>query len=372
MQLSGKITHSVVTFLEQQGEDITSLQECTDVSMSFFCDPSSWLEADKMEDFLHQVNQLHQGKYPSLMKSAGHKAAQLKAWGVLDNVLNMMSGPDKIFHKPQKFLTYFVNVQESQAQEQPATTPVSVSASASAAPVPAQSSAFQIPNDLLQRPLALEYLIAAFEALPTFMQQPAYRIQQKGAQLILMQASEPLEVEPRTDAAAEPVKKPLAGAPVRGRALKEAGSTDVASKEVSVEVQGSASSPVSQPVLDMVEKTQATLEQQQHLMLSKGDEMNKLLLATAADFLTLSEHFTKARQLIWHLSQSSKSGDKASESNWLQQLDWSAADEGFNRVLFHGVEQLEKAQRLLRPLQYKSKAEREEVCRQFDLFDLEK
>ena len=93
----------MVSFLDEKGEDITGLQELSDVSTSFFCDPSSWLEADKLEDFLCQIYQLHQSKYPNLMQSVGHEAAQLKAWGVLDNVLNMISEPDTIFHKPQKF-----------------------------------------------------------------------------------------------------------------------------------------------------------------------------------------------------------------------------------------------------------------------------
>ena len=496
----------MVSFLDEKGEDITGLQELSDVSTSFFCDPSSWLEADKLEDFLCQIYQLHQSKYPNLMQSVGHEAAQLKAWGVLDNVLNMISEPDTIFHKPQKFLAYFVNVSTAGGQKPggqragasvlgnsgapalDAPTAVANPAPTGTAMAPHSSShtpasyRLEIPEELLQHPLALQYVIASFEALPTFMHQPLYKITQQGTSLVVEAASQapaaaavsaenvapppalPTVSEegarpastPATEAAAPAAASPVAtarpatsqtatpetvistaesssAAAAASQAAASQSATPQAAASQASTSQASTSSvatppsstsqaavsqvvddpaqdascddmsrhtqkpieaalaasdmqAVRQPLLDMLEKTQATLGgENHHLSLSRGDEMNAHLLKAAADLSILSECFTRARQLIWHLSQNLDTSTSPSGSTppsksqalnikqLFEQFEWQEADERFNKVLFHGVEQLEKAQRLLRPMRRAvEKPPEGDVCRQFDLFDLEK
>jgi len=53
---SGKISHSVLKFLENRGLDLDGLYELTNLNVEFLNDPTSWLDAHQMEDFLFQVN----------------------------------------------------------------------------------------------------------------------------------------------------------------------------------------------------------------------------------------------------------------------------------------------------------------------------
>ena len=340
----------------------------------------------------------------------------------------------------------------------------------------------EIPEELLQHPLALQYVIASFEALPTFMHQPLYKITQQGTSLVVEAASQapaaaavsaenvapppvlPTVSEevsqpastPATEAAAPAAASPVAtarpatsqtatpetvistaesssaaAAPSQAAASQDApfqaaasqAATSQAStssvatlpsstaqaaasqvvddpaqdascddmsrhtqKPIEAALAASDMQAVRQPLLDMLEKTQATLGgENHHLSLSRGDEMNAHLLKAAADLSILSECFTRARQLIWHLSQNLDTSTSPSGSTppsksqalntkqLFEQFEWQEADERFNKVLFHGVEQLEKAQRLLRPMRRGvMKPVEENQCRQFDLFDLEK
>ncbi len=55
MQFSGKITNSVITFLQQQGVEASQFYELTDMPVEFLKDPTCWLEAKKTEALLGQL-----------------------------------------------------------------------------------------------------------------------------------------------------------------------------------------------------------------------------------------------------------------------------------------------------------------------------
>src|SRR5262245_31058551 len=55
--VSCKITHSVMTYLDRRGEDLGELNDFCDWPTEFLRDPSSWLEADKMENLLKLIDQ---------------------------------------------------------------------------------------------------------------------------------------------------------------------------------------------------------------------------------------------------------------------------------------------------------------------------
>lgn len=154
MYFSSKISHSVLTYLEDEGEDLTGLMDVLGSHFEIMRDPSCWLTAPEMEFFLEKILQIYP-QHHDVLKLTGHKQPLLHAWGVLDSVLKMMTKPQEIFVQPQRFMSYFVS------------------------PEPPLENVFRsdegisfdwpLPSD--QYPHVTSYLKAAFEALPTYMGQ---------------------------------------------------------------------------------------------------------------------------------------------------------------------------------------------------------
>lgn len=154
MHFSSKISHSVLTYLEDEGEDLTGLMDVLGSHFELMRDPSGWATAPEMEFFLEKITQIYP-QHHEVLKLAGHKQPLLHAWGVLDSVLKMMTKPQEIFVQPQRFMSYFVS------------------------PEPPLENVFRtdegisfdwpLPGD--QYPHVTTYLKAAFEALPTYMGQ---------------------------------------------------------------------------------------------------------------------------------------------------------------------------------------------------------
>lgn len=159
MLFSCKITHSVITYLDRRGEDLEVLNEKCDWPTEFLRDPSSWLEAEKMESLLQLIDaefgpglQIEEG----LMSAAGHQCKDLRAWGVLDSVLRMVQTPKDLFAQPERFLSYFVSPAPPVGEVRRESDRVS----------------FVLPVSEMQFPLVTTYLRAALEALPTYINKP--------------------------------------------------------------------------------------------------------------------------------------------------------------------------------------------------------
>jgi hypothetical protein len=156
---SCKITHSVITFLDKRGEDLEALYDRCDWPAEFLRDSSSWLEADKMENLLKQIDTDY-GRGPqsdeNLMLAAGHQSKDLRAWGVLDSVLRMVQTPKDLFAQPERFLSYFISPAPPVGEVKRAHDSVS----------------FVLPVSEMQFPYVTTYLRAALEALPTYIAKP--------------------------------------------------------------------------------------------------------------------------------------------------------------------------------------------------------
>ncbi len=151
---SCKITNAVLSYLEDQGEDLTPLYEVSPIPLELMRDPSYWLSAPSMESFLETVIQLPlKSRGPDFLKLVGHNGPQILAWGVLDSVLRMMPRPQEIFNQPARFLSYFIS------PEPPIENLVRTE----------NSLAFDLPLPAEQYPLVSHYLKAAFESLPVYV-----------------------------------------------------------------------------------------------------------------------------------------------------------------------------------------------------------
>lgn len=155
MNFSGKITNSVITYLQAQGIELSEICEVTDIPSEFLKDPTGWLDARKVEDFLHQVENLSVMRLgvDGLFERVGHGATDLKAWGTLDSVLRMIEKPNDIFLQPQRFISYFIS---------PAPPIANIKRHLNAV-------MFDIPISFEEFPNMATYLRAAIEAVPLFM-----------------------------------------------------------------------------------------------------------------------------------------------------------------------------------------------------------
>jgi hypothetical protein len=160
---SCKITHSVLNYLDRRGEDLESLYEKCDWPAEFLHDPSSWLEAEKMENILRQIHETYGTRAlrddesgESLIVAVGHQCKDLRSWGVLDSVLRMVQTPKDLYAQPERFLSYFVN---------PAPPTGDIKRNS-------ESVSFVLPVSEMQFPFVTGYLRAALEALPTYIAKP--------------------------------------------------------------------------------------------------------------------------------------------------------------------------------------------------------
>lgn len=154
MLFSCKITSAVLTYLDREGEDIQALLEGTSLPEEFLRDPSYWMKAHEMEEFLRVAQKISQ-REALLLQKVGHAGPELRSWGVLDSVLRMMPRPQEIFNQPQRFMSYFIS-------PEPPVENFFVSQAGIEFILPVSSEIF---------PLVTTYLRHAFESLPVYIGQ---------------------------------------------------------------------------------------------------------------------------------------------------------------------------------------------------------
>lgn len=170
MLFSGKITNSFLVFLDRAGMDLQRLYELTELPSEFLRDPSCWIPAAEVERFLSSVDKEFSSSFDeSLPALVGHQCNELRAWGVLDSVIRMMSQPQDLFLQPQRFISYFVS---------PA-PPIAHLVRQS------ESVSFDIPISDQEFPHVTDFLRSAMEVLPRYLgHQPAH-VQWQGHRLTI-------------------------------------------------------------------------------------------------------------------------------------------------------------------------------------------
>lgn len=105
LHFSAKITHSLCLYLEELGYMSGEFLEEVELTPEIAFDPEAWVEASKLESFL----QLISSRVPTLsVKTVALKEAELRGWGVLNQVLKILKSSLEIYTSPQNYLSYFV------------------------------------------------------------------------------------------------------------------------------------------------------------------------------------------------------------------------------------------------------------------------
>ncbi len=156
-----------MVYLHNQGHDLEPLLESISTPKEFLDDPSLWLEAPKMEEFLTKVEELFTEGNKSVVAAIGHACPTLRSWGVLDSVLRMMKEPSDMYSQPQRFLSYFIS------------------------PAPpigdlirkGNSISFAIPMSFDQYPFTFLYLRSALESLPAYVESTPATVRWSGTRI---------------------------------------------------------------------------------------------------------------------------------------------------------------------------------------------
>lgn len=170
MLFSGKITNSFLVFLDRNGQDLDRLPELTNLPSEFLRDSSCWMRATEVEMFLAAMDKEYGTAFnDSLALLVGHQCNELRAWGVLDSVIRMMSQPQDLFLQPQRFISYFVS---------PAPPIADLIRKE-------ESVSFDIPISDQEFPFVTEFLRSAMEVLPRYLGHEAAQVVWQGNRLTI-------------------------------------------------------------------------------------------------------------------------------------------------------------------------------------------
>jgi len=153
---SSKISHSILTYFEREGLSQEFVYTQTHWPVEFLKDPTCWLEAPVLEEFLKHAEKEATEKGASDIEKIGLMSPKLHAWGPLDSVLRLMGRPQDILSQPDRFLSYFIS-------PPPPLDFVDRSE---------ESVTFRIPISSEEYPHTTRFLKGAFEALPLYAGKP--------------------------------------------------------------------------------------------------------------------------------------------------------------------------------------------------------
>lgn len=314
MYFSGKITNSTLAFLSRNSIDLEGLYEFTEIPTEFLRDPTCWLDASQVEEFLKTIENEFCSQFTgkNLIEEIGHNARELRAWGVLDSVLKMMLKPQDIYLQPERFISYFIS------------------------PAPPlggldrgkESVSFDLPLTPDEYPFVTTYLRAAFEALPTFMQQDMARARWDHTQVSVSWSKN---------------QTPLFTDSDQKRNFDPTFMQTLINNVESAEQE--------------IERLRAELKHKEHLLQSLPSEnpqsrpaaapakpefsaeLEPVLKEIQGQFMRLIDYQTRAQQLVTLLAASQeKNGKTAKEA--MHRVDWDYVKEEFAGVVEKGVENL--------------------------------
>ena len=296
MQVSCKVSYSVVIFLERQGVQLEPFFEGSESPFELLRDPTAKLDAEEMELFLSQVGEYlgHKNSH-EFFREVGQRNFELRAWGVLDSVLKMVESPRDIFIQPDRFLSYFLTPHPELDVEKPVDNKVNIR--------------FKAP---LEDSNILAYLKGAVEGLPSYSGKSLAQMERISAtdfQITWNDVQESLFDEQE--------KKRRQFHPEIVQSVME-------SLKVPQQVSNSAASEAFEKMVAV------EVEKRMEKWLSHQAGFDESMFKIKNDFYKMYDYFTRAQQIITLISPSAR---KASVKEAMRRVDWDYVQKEFpNRV----------------------------------------
>lgn len=338
MLFSSKISNSILTYLENQRVSLEGLYSSFDIPEELLRDPSSWMEARELENFLRTASNYYQAEKSAenLSELVGHACLNLHSWGVLDSVLRMMDKPQDIFLHPERFLSYFISP-----------TPPLLSLNPTA-DEEVEKSSFEISISSFDYPLTTKYLQSALEALPTFFGRDNAHVRWTGKII-------DINWETKQDSLFETIDLERNIKPDLVETLMK--SLEKKQKELEFK---------NKELLEknkLLEETQKKLESQykeriyseklstlSELASSIAHEINNPLAYVMSNMMRINDYFIRAQQLITILIGQDRLTPGVQEA--MRRTDWSLVQKDFPEIVKEVHEGLQKVKAIVKDLSF--------------------
>ncbi len=322
MHFSCKISNAVLTYLEDQGEDLSALYDQLAWPLELLNDSSYWLSAPDMENFLESVLRLPLIKTEhNAMVAAGHAGPQNRAWGVLDSVLKMMPRPQDVFQQPERFLSYFISPEPPVENVFRSKNKIS----------------FDLPLPAEQYPLVASYLKAAFESLPLYVGQEKAQCEWNHITLSLSW-SEPqasmFKDDPGHQISPELLQNVIEELQKHQRELEEKNRDLQRKNEELQQAQRHIQSPFNNRGPELIPQ-EINLSQKAFTEADPG-------YVIAQNLSRLHDYMVRAQQLVTVLASQSKLSPSVKEI--MRRVDWDFVKNQYPRTISESVEHLRKWQ----------------------------
>jgi hypothetical protein len=306
MQVSCKVSYSVLVYFERQGAQLDPFFETHETPIEILKDTSCWLEASKMEEFLLQLLQfLGYKENLQIFREIGQNNFELRAWGVLDSVLKMVESPKEIFTQPDRFISYFLTPPPEFAvvkqDENKITLKLEKIATAQA---------------------ILHYLMGAVEGLPKYMGNPAAQIElldQKTFQLTWYDDQQSLfdEQEKKHRQFHPQIVHSVI------QSLKD-------QKQELISENSLTDTPEHMANLAFEKMVSVEVEKRMQQWLNQQKEMGEIFFKVKNDFYKMYDYFIRAQQIITLIGPTAR---KASVREAMRRVDWDYVQKEFPNLV---------------------------------------
>ena len=290
MLFSGKVTNSIMVFLDRSGFDGDRIQDLTPLPQEFLRDPTGWIEAAAVEEFIELVErELGSSITDGLATVVGHQCPDLRAWGVLDSVIRMMPRSQDLFLQPERFISYFVSPAPPLANIVRKHNEVE----------------FHIPISNLEFPQTSEFLRSALEALPKYLTKDE-------ATVIWSQNKVSIKWEEGQKSLLEDSEQTPNYKPELVQGLMEA--LDQSQKQIE---------GLTAQLAERAPKTEPLSEE-------KKKELKAFVVRTRGHLMRLSDYLVRSQQLVTLLVGQDRQNKQVREA--MKRVDWDYVKSQSNRV----------------------------------------
>lgn len=341
MQVSCKVSYSVIVHVERQGVQTEAFFENFETPIELLKDPTCSLPDNKMEEFLSAMAVYVSHPKPEIFyREIGQKNFELRAWGVLDSVLKMVETPKDIFTQPDRFLSYFLSPHpevEIIKQDDKAVT-------------------FQLMTQP-QTPLVLAYLMGAVEGLPRYM---------GSQQAIIQELDDSVYQIGWNDN-----QQSLFGAQEKKR--RQFHPEIVHSVMQSLQEQNSQSG--IQPGHDSPEQIASEafermvaleVEKRMGRWLEQQEQFDAALFKIKNDFYKMYDYFTRAQQIITLISPTAR---KASVREAMRRVDWEYVQKEFSTTVENACDSILAMKDTFQPIEEQINLEEKQAVNLSELID---
>lgn len=332
VHFSCKISNAVLTYLEDRGEDFSDIYDLAPVDIEILRDPSSWVSAPDLENFLEKINGIRLTLPNDWLQQCGWEGHRLRPWGVLDSVLRMMPKPREVFQQPERFLSYFIS---------PAPPVENVKREGNRV-------SFDLPLMAEQYPKVTTYMKAAFEGIPLYVGQTQAECRWESIHLSLEWSESSQESVLREEAhsvspqllqsVVEELQKNQRELEARNRELQQKNQELLQVQKTTPRLTEEAAEALFNNYLSQLEFDRELPEERAHLI---GQNLARL-----------HDYLVRAQQIITLLSSTTKSPTVYKEI--IRRLDWENVKLQYPRAISETVETLRSLQKSVASIQRKT------------------